>query len=181
MGGMRTCMLIAMLATILPGGKGLGGVYPAAAQQAERVKSFGAWQAHIYEVSGRKVCFVSARAKKLTPKNLKRQLVRAYVSNWSKSGSDKARDREVSLRIGHPLKPGNSVSITIDGKRFSLFAKGENAFVEKRAREKQLLVALGKGRKMVVNARSTEGPNIKDTYSLKGSGDALKYLKKACK
>ena len=155
---------------------------PAAADPvlARTVKRFGAWSAHIYEFDGRKVCFISARARKLTPKGLQRQTVRAYVSNWAAGKIQKARTGEVSLRMGIPLKPGNSVSISIDGKRYALFSKGDMAFVAKPAREKQLVKALGKGRKMIVNARTRTGPNIRDTYSLNGSGDALKYLRTAC-
>ena len=153
----------------------------ARAEKAQRVKSFGVWTAYVYELADRKVCFISARARKLSPKNISRHLVRAYVSNWTKSSGSGAREAEVSLRLGQPLKSGNSVTIAIDGRRFSLFASGETAFVAKRARERQLVKAMGRGRKMVVEARSLSGPLLKATYSLKGSGDALKYLRRACR
>ncbi len=156
-------------------------VSPAAAQKAERVKSFGAWHAHVYEIAGRKVCFISARARKRMPKTLKRRFVGAYVASWSAAPGKKARDREVSVRLGYPLQAGNSVSLLIDGRRFSLFAEGENAFVGKRAQEKQVLAAMGRGRKMLVEARTADGQNIRDSYSLKGSGKALKFLRTICK
>ena len=155
------------------------------AEQVKILKRSGSWVTHLYEFGGKRVCFIASRPRKiLQGKDLKRSFVRAYVAQWTTpSGAAATAEKalEFSVRIGHKLKPGNSVSVAIDGQRFALFANGETAFVADPAREKRLLKALRKGRRMIIEALTSAGVNTRDLYSLKGSGAALKGLANVCK
>ncbi len=55
--------------------------------------------------------------------------------------------------MGYPMKDGSKVTVDIDGKKFTLFTRGESAWVENAA-ESQLVAALKSGKAMKVDAVS---------------------------
>jgi len=150
---------------------------PAYGQTANQVEKHGDWSVYAHDASGKKTCFTVAKPRSSKPKNVKRDPIYFYVSNWPK---DKVVN-EISIKMGYPLKAGSSVQIKITAKSFTLFTKEEGAYVEKTEAEKQVVAAMKAGAVMVVQGRSTRGTLTTDEYSLTGITKALVGAAKACK
>ncbi len=56
--------------------------------------------------------------------------------------------------MGYPMKDGSKVTVDIDGKKFTLFTRGESAWVENAARGAAAGPALKSGKAMKVDAVS---------------------------
>ena len=78
--------------------------------------------------------------------------------------------------MGYPLKEGSKVEVDVDGRKFSLFTRGNSAWVENAAEEPQLVAAMRAGSAMTVKAVSRRGTNTSYSYSLKGVTAALSQI-----
>jgi len=153
---------------------GLG--MPALGQTANQVEKHGDWAVYAHDAGGKKTCFAVAKPRASRPKNVKRDPIYFYVSNWPKDNVT----GEISIKMGYPLKPGVPAKIKISAKSFDLFTKAEGAYVEKSDVEKQIVVAMKAGAVMVVQGRSIRGTLTSDEYSLTGISKALDGAAKAC-
>jgi len=150
---------------------------PALAQKAAFKEKSGDWSVYAHDAGGKKTCFAAAQPRSKKPKNVKRDPIYFYVSNWPK---DKVSG-EISIKMGYPLKPGVPGTIKIGDKSFKLFTKGEGAYIEKADVEKQVVAAMKVGATMIVQGRSTRGTLTTDEYSLTGISKALDAVAAACK
>ncbi|MCU0954259.1 MAG: invasion associated locus B family protein [Hyphomicrobium sp.] len=151
---------------------------PARAQQATAVEgTFGSWGLYSNDASGSKLCFVAATPSDKKPSSANRGPALLYVSAWPKDGIRS----EVSVKLGYPVKPDSTVTVTIGNETFSLFPKDERAFVADSTQELKLVEALKKGSKADVTATSARGTETTDTYTLTGLKQALSELAKKCK
>lgn len=94
-----------------------------------------------------------------------------------------ARDKtdEINVSSGYGYKPKVHVELSVDGQKFRLFAKGENAWAKDSKTDKSIISAMKSGDKMEVKGISTKGSYSIDTYSLKGITAALKRMKQLCR
>lgn len=150
---------------------------PAFAQTATFKEKSGDWSVYAYDAGGKKTCFAVALPRSKKPKNVKRDPIYFYVSDWPK---DKVTN-EISIKMGYPLKPGVDATIKISDKSFKLFTKGEGAYIEKADVEKRAVAAMKGGATMIVQGRSTRGTLTTDEYSLTGISKALDAAAAACK
>ena len=139
--------------------------------------TFGSWSLYSNDATGSKLCFVAATPSEKKPANANRGPALLYVSAWPKDGIRS----EVSVKLGYPVKPDSTVTVTIGGDTFSLFPKDERAFVADTTVELKLVEALKKGSKADVTATSARGTETTDTYTLSGLTQALSELGKTCK
>ncbi|MDA7946510.1 MAG: invasion associated locus B family protein [Hyphomicrobiaceae bacterium] len=153
---------------------GLG--MPAIAQSANFIEKHGDWSVYAHEAGGKKTCFAVAKPRSSKPKNVRRDPIFFYISDWP---ADKVVN-EISIKMGYPLRSTVPVEIKISGKAFKLFSKDEGAYVEKTADEQQVVTAMKAGSTMVVQGRSTRGTLTTDEYSLSGISKALEAITKAC-
>jgi hypothetical protein len=94
------------------------------------------------------------------------------------------RDKEVdeiNVSSGYPYKEGKDVHISVDGKKFQLFTKGETAWAYDEITDHAIVKAMKAGSKLVVNGTSKKGTTSKDSYSLMGITAAYKHMKAKCK
>src|SRR5690606_24171633 len=87
---------------------------------------------------------------------------------------------EPQFIAGYNLKDGSKVSVTVDGKKFSMFTKGKSAWVENAAEEPLLIAAMRGGSEMKVQAQSGKGNATNYSFSLKGISAALSSIS-SCK
>lgn len=146
------------------------------AHAATLIKAFKDWSVFAHEEKPKKICFVASQPKRTLPKGVNRDPIYFYVSAWPDDGIK----TEVSIRLGYPVRSTVPVSVTIGGEKFSLFAKGDKAFVSDSTDELKLIDAMKKGDSMTVQATSKRGTRTSDSYSLRGISDALKGLQKSC-
>ena len=88
---------------------------------------------------------------------------------------------EPSFLVGYPFKEGSSVAVDIDGNKFTMFTKGDGAWVENAAQEQRLVAAMRAGRSMKLSGVSSRNTNTSYTVSLSGVTAAINAADKACK
>lgn len=141
----------------------------------KQIGKYGDWTAFVMTQSGRKVCYMASFPKKKQGKYTKRGEVYALVTHRPREKSLNV----VSLQAGYPFSDGATVIAAIDGKQHKLFTEAETAWAP-RGSDKPLTVAMSRGTSMIVTGASRRGTKTKDTYSLKGSAQALRAINKAC-
>lgn len=134
------------------------------------------WQAHSYKEAGAKVCNMWSQPTKHEEGGKPRGEIYAFVTHRSSS----KRFHEVSFDMGYPLKDKSEVSVKIGSKSFKLFSHGSSAFSFK-DKDKELVNAMRRGAKMVVQGVSARGTKTRDVYSLSGFTKAHRAINKACK
>ncbi|MCF3640043.1 DUF1176 domain-containing protein [Rhizobium sp. TRM95111] len=161
-----TTALIAIMAT--------AGV--ASAQTPTRIQQFQAWGAYSYQGSNGKVCYVLSIPKEKNPANVDHGDIFFLVSQ--RPGQNISYEPQAMM--GYPLQENSKVNVTIDGRNFVLFTKGNSAWVENAAEEPALVAAMKGGKDMAVKAVSRRGTETNYSYSLSGISAALKQIE-SCK
>lgn len=149
---------------------------PAQAADSKVVKRFQDWTVYKAETNDGELCFAASTPKDIAPKNVRRGDIFFYVTTWPKHKVN----QEVSVKLGYPLKSSTTPTITIGSSNFTLFEKGERAYIHS-SLEDGLLKAMRAGSKMQIKAVSKRGTVTTDIYSLSGVTAALKEVNRACK
>ncbi len=162
------------LATIFAVGMmGIAVSTTAYAQSPNRIKQHNAWGAYSHTSATGKICYILSIPVKKEPED--RDHGDVYFMLSQHPGQPGAL--EPQFTVGYPFKESSKVSLIIDGKTFSMFTRGTNAWMENPAEETQVIAAMRAGRDMSVSAFSRRGTNTKYTYSLSGVTASLKEIK----
>ena len=151
---------------------------PVAAQASEQqeIARHGQWVAYQFEENGGKVCYMAAKPTKAEGKYSKRGDIVAMITHRPSEGT-----RNVfSYMAGYGYKKGSDVTVTIDGKKFSLFTQNDMAWAADSAADNALADAIQKGSTMVVKGASSRGTQTTDTFSLSGSSKAYEAITNVC-
>ena len=143
----------------------------AAAQSPTRIKQFDAWGAYSYNSGNSKVCYVLSVPTAKNPANVDHGDIFFLVSRPGQNIS-----YEPQAMMGYPLKEASKVEVDVDGNKFTLFTRGNSAWVENAAQEPQLVAAMRAGSTMTVKATSRRGTATSYSYSLKGVTAALNQI-----
>ena len=144
----------------------------AAAQSPTRIKQFDAWGAYSYNSGNSKVCYVLSVPTAKNPANVNHGDIFFLVSQ--RPGQNISYEPQAMM--GYPLKEASKVEVDVDGRKFSLFTRGNSAWVENAAEEPQLVAAMRAGSAMTVKAVSRRGTETSYSYSLKGVTAALNQI-----
>ena len=148
----------------------------AAAQSPTRIKQFDAWGAYSYNSGNSKVCYVLSVPTAKNPANVDHGDIFFLVSQ--RPGQNISYEPQAMM--GYALKEASKVEVDVDGNKFTLFTRGNSAWVENAAQEPQLVAAMRAGTTMTVKATSRRGTNTSYSYSLKGVTAALNQIN-SCK
>lgn len=149
----------------------------AQAQTPKPIKQHKAWGAYSYDdARAGKICYILSIPTLKEPSDRNHGDVFFLVSQKP----DGSKNFEPQVEVGYPLKANAAVTVTIDGKTFKMFAKGNNAWIEDISQEPTLIKAMQAGRSMKVVGQSTRGTQTSYTYSLSGVTAALNEASK-CK
>lgn len=88
---------------------------------------------------------------------------------------------QMAFTGGYPFANGSTVTVTVDGKTFEMFADGEWAWPGSAADDAALMSAMKAGSSASLAARSGKGTQTKDTFSLRGFTAAMADAEKRCK
>ncbi len=146
------------------------------AQSPTLLNQFSDWAAYTHDGQKGKICYALSKPTKMAPSDRNHGDVYFFVSTRP---SDNVRE-EPSVIVGYPFKDGSNVIIDVDGKQFTMFTKGDGAWIENSADEAQLVGAMKAGRTMTVSGQSQRGTNTNYTYSLSGITAAVKEISQAC-
>ena len=148
----------------------------ATATESKELGSFKDWSAHLLNENKSKTCYLHAAPKSSTGKYKIRGDVYMLVTHRT---SPKTRN-EVSVTAGYTYKKGSAPTLTIDGKKFTLFTQGDTAWADEKNPDDKVVAAMRAGKKMVVGGTSSRGTVTTDSYSLSGFSAAHNAINKAC-
>lgn len=142
---------------------------PAQAQTATRIGQHNAWGTYSYAQNNGKVCYVLSVPTAKQPPNLDHGDIFFFVSQ--KPGQNVAY--EPQFIAGYNLRENSKVTVTIGANTFSMFVRGNSAWMENPAQEPQLVAAMRGGSTMSIKATSGRGNPTSYEFSLKGISAAL--------
>lgn len=149
---------------------------PAIAQSAKRISQHKDWATYSYKADSGKVCYVLSVPSSKEPSNLDHGDI--YFSVSQKPGQNVAF--EPQFIASYNLQEKSKVTVTVDGKPFSMFTKGKLAWLENAAEEPTLVAAMKAGSNMKVAAKSGRGNATTYMFSLSGITAALDSIQ-TCK
>ncbi len=156
---------------------------PPAAPTPKPVGTFKAWDAYTFEDKGRLMCYTQGDPAGTIGKAADRGKAAVMVIQ----APDAAAKDQVSIVLGFAPAEDKPVTATIGarpgrGKMFALnkFAVGR-AWADSDRLDKQMVDAMKRYDWLVINAVSSNGEKVQDTYNLSGFSDAYGAAVKACK
>ena len=132
------------------------------AQDPKSVGKYKSWEAFSYDDGNGKVCFAQTIPTDRSPKNLKKENSRLFVT-FRKVEKIK---NEISVTGGYFYRKA-SVSASSGKNEFAFFSQGKFAWIADGEEEFNLIKLMKKASKLSINASDTKGSKNKDLYSLK--------------
>jgi len=141
----------------------------AQAQTPTQIKQHKAWGAFSYQGSDGKVCYVLSIPTDKLPVELNGRAVdHGDVFFMLAQHPGQNVRLEPQFTTGYTFREESKVVLDIDGKKFSMFTRGQNAWLENPAEEATVVAAMKAGAKMEVEAVSRRGTQTSYAYSLSG-------------
>lgn len=167
----RKTMLIAAfgLATVM-------GAAPAFSQAPTRIAENGAWGAYSAASNNGKTCYILSVPTEKQPGDRDHGDVYFMLAQYP----GQSASLEPQFTVGYPFKDESKVELDIDGRKFMMFTRGQNAWLENQAEEGAVVDAMRAGKKMSLTAYSRRGTQTRYIYSLSGVTASIKEIT-ACK
>ena len=133
------------------------------------------WESFVAETDKGKICFAQTIPTKRAPAAVKRDQSKLFVTFRP---SEEIKD-EVSLTSGHDYKT-SSVTASSGKRKYSFFSQKEFAWLLDDQQEKKFIQLMKKATDIIVKARTTNGAETTDHYSMMGFTKAYNTAKKTC-
>lgn len=167
---MKTRLFLSAALFVAPAGAAL-------AQSPSSLGKFNDWSAWSYNSNKGKVCYIHSSPSELVPSSLQH----GDVSFFIRTSPGEGIANEANFVVGYPFKENSTVTVDIDGQKFTMFTQGDSAWLLNAAEEPQLLAAMKAGRKMTVSGTSRRGNATSYPYSLSGVTAASNKIISECK
>jgi hypothetical protein len=136
----------------------------------------GDWSAYTFTEDGNRVCYMASQPTRAEGNYTRRGDIFALITHRPSEGT-----RNVfSYIAGYTYKPGSDVTVTVNGKKFTLFTQDDTAWTPDTETDAAIVDAIRKGSTMVVKGTSSRGTVTTDTFSLKGSSATHKLISQKC-
>ena len=157
-------------------------VTAALAQAPSPLGSFRNWNAYTHSDAEGKSCYIATQpqSSKYSREISDRDPAFFLITTRVAGDASKSIRNEASTIIGYPFKPDSTVTVDIDGKKFTMFTREDNAWFNDRASEANFIAAMKSGTSMNVEGMSGRGTVTTDTYSLSGVTAGLDAIAKEC-
>jgi len=149
----------------------------AGAQNIAKIGQKSDWALYSYNDDKGKVCYTLTVPTDKQPPTLDHGKSMYFVV--SQKPGDKVTF-EPQFNASYNFQENSKVEVTVDGKTFSMFTRGNRAWMDNAAEEPTLIAAMRAGADMKVAAKSGRGNPTSYVFSLKGISAALKDIS-ACK
>jgi hypothetical protein len=154
----------------------------ALSQAAQPIGSFRQWNAYTFTDSDGKSCYIASRpqSSKYSQEISGRDPAFFLITTRISSDPSKTVRNEASTIIGYPFKPESNVTVDVDGQKFTMFTREDNAWFNDRNSEAAFVEAMKAGNTMTVEGMSGRGTVTTDEYSLSGVTAGLAAVAEAC-
>ena len=133
------------------------------------------WESFVVETDKGKICFAQTIPTKRAPAAVKREKSKLFVTFRP---AEEIKD-EVSLTSGHDYKT-SSVTAVSGKRKYSFFSQKDFAWLLDDQEEKNFIKLMKKATNVIVKARTTNGAETTDHYSMMGFTKAYNTAKKTC-
>ena len=133
------------------------------------------WESFIAETDEGKICFAQTVPTKRAPAAIKRNKSKLFVTFRP---TEDIKD-EVSITSGHDYK-SSSVTASSGKRKYSFFSQKSFAWLLDEQEEKKFIKLMQKATDVIVKARTTNGAETTDHYSMMGFTKAYNTAKKTC-
>ena len=133
------------------------------------------WESFVVETDKGKICFAQTVPTKRAPGSIKRDKSKLFVTFRP---SENIKD-EVSITSGHDYKT-SSVTASSGKRKYSFFSQKEFAWLLDDQEEKKFIKLMKRATDLIVKARTTNGAETTDHYSMMGFTKAYNTAKKTC-
>ena len=133
------------------------------------------WESFTAETDKGKICFAQTIPTKRAPAAIKRDKSKLFVTFRP---SEDIKD-EVSITSGHDYK-SSTVTASSGKKKYSFFSQKSFAWLLDDQEEKGFIKLMKKATNVIIKARTTEGAETTDHYSMMGFTKAYNTAKKTC-
>ena len=133
------------------------------------------WESYTVQTDKGKICFAQTKPVKRSPSSIKRKESRIFVSFRP---NDSIVD-EVSVTSGHNYKT-SSVTGKTGKNNFSFFSQNDFAWLLDEREEKSLIKIMKRATSLMIIAKTTDGAETTDHYSMMGFTKAYNTAKKVC-
>ena len=133
------------------------------------------WESFTAQTDKGKICFAQTMPTKRAPASIKREKSKLFVTFRP---TESIKD-EVSLTSGHDYK-SSSVTASSGKKRYSFFSQKNFAWLLDDQEEKKFIKLMKRATNLIVKARTTNGAETTDHYSMMGFTKAYNTAKKTC-
>ena len=147
------------------------------AAEQKLIGEYGDWLAYYYRDNAGPVCYMASTPKKDEGKYTKRGDIYVVITHRP---NEKSYD-VVNVNAGYEYKINSETEIKIGTQTFKLFVSGDKAWTTSAKDDKDIVAAMKRGSRMIVNGTSSKGTKTKDTYSLNGFTSAYKAISNKCK
>ena len=154
----------------------LMGSLSAQASEARLLSTHGAWSAYVFTENGQKVCYMASQPQKHEGNYTRRGEIFAIITHRPAEKSKNV----FSYTAGYPYRTGSDVRVRVNGRNFTLFTQGDNAWTPDAKTDNDLADAIRRGSTMVVTGTSQRGTLTTDTFSLRGSAAAHNAISREC-
>ena len=133
------------------------------------------WESFIAETDKGKICFAQTVPTKRAPASIKREKSKLFVTFRP---SENIKD-EVSMTSGHDYK-SSTVTASSGKKRYSFFSQKNFAWLLDDQEERGFIKTMKRATNVIVKARTANGAETTDHYSMLGFTKAYNTAKKTC-
>jgi len=133
------------------------------------------WQSFVAETDKGKICFAQTVPTKRAPAAIKRDKSKLFVTFRP---SEDIKD-EVSITSGHDYK-SSTVTASYGKRKYSFFSQKGFAWLLDDQEEKGFIKLMKKATNVIIKARTTNGAETTDHYSMMGFTKAYNTAKKTC-
>ena len=133
------------------------------------------WESFVAETDKGKICFAQTVPTKRAPAAVKRDKSKLFVTFRPSEG---IKD-EVSLTSGHDYKT-SSVTASSGKRRYSFFSQKDFAWLLDDQEERKFIQLMKKATDIIIKARTANGAETTDHYSMMGFTKAYNTAKKTC-
>ena len=136
---------------------------------------YKSWESFTVEGDKGKICFAQSVPTKRAPAAIKREKSKIFVTFRP---LENIKD-EISLTSGHDYK-SSTVTASSGKRRYSFFSQKDFAWLLDDQEEQKFIKLMKKATDVIVKARTTNGAETTDHYSMMGFTKAYNTAKKTC-
>ena len=133
------------------------------------------WESFVAETDKGKICFAQTVPTKRAPASIKRNKSKLFVTFRP---TEDIKD-EVSITSGHDYK-SSTVTASSGKRKYSFFSQKSFAWLLDDQEEKGFIKLMKKATNVIIKARTTNGAETTDHYSMMGFTKAYNTAKKTC-